>query len=398
MKTSSIITASLLGLAVTLPGAAAPLLPPRASDHVPSRLQAAPAPGMPLEEAPLAFAWQLDPQRPVTAPLPHIAISRGYWLTVDGSALRSGLPLPLSAPDALILVSPARHARALAPDAVQLHSEAGAAVAVSATGAAALRGIGMPVGEGTVTLRTGDGHAAGSFQLRAPQAAGQYVVQVQEPNSDLRLEVQADRLQGLAGEHITVRAQMAADGVEGLRRARSALQKGAALLVRPDGRSWSYPMQRADDGTLAATLPLPGEVGDVAGLWELQVFAEAGSALRDGKVAFSVARPTARFSGQARTVAGTRSVSLPVRAAAAGRYAASGTLFATARDGALRPVAQAQAAAWTPGAGGLVLELPFDQVPLPAGYGAPFELRHLLLQDQGRLAPVETRERALAFD
>ena len=47
------------------------------------------------------------------------------------------------------------------------------------------------------------------------------------------------------------------------------------------------------------------------------------------------------------------------------------------------------------GAGQLVL--PFDQAALPAGFGAPYELRDLQLQDQSRMAPIESRALALRF-
>ena len=53
----------------------------------------------------------------------------------------------------------------------------------------------------------------------------------------------------------------------------------------------------------------------------------------------------------------------------------------------------AHSAQWmSPGRGDLVLA--FDRTHLPAGYGAPFELRQLELNDQSRMAPVERRERA----
>ena len=47
------------------------------------------------------------------------------------------------------------------------------------------------------------------------------------------------------------------------------------------------------------------------------------------------------------------------------------------------------------GAGELLLA--FDTAALPGGYGAPFELRDLQLQDQGRMAPIESRAVAVRF-
>ena len=72
-------------------------------------------------------------------------------------------------------------------------------------------------------------------------------------------------------------------------------------------------------------------------------------------------------------------------------------MYATGRDGQLKPVAQAHAAAWFDGPGRGQLVLPFDQAALPAGFGAPYELRDLQLQDQSRMAPIESRALALKF-
>jgi len=41
--------------------------------------------------------------------------------------------------------------------------------------------------------------------------------------------------------------------------------------------------------------------------------------------------------------------------------------------------------------------LAFDREHVPAGYGAPFEVRQLELNDQTRLALVESRSRAVRF-
>ena len=50
-----------------------------------------------------------------------------------------------------------------------------------------------------------------------------------------------------------------------------------------------------------------------------------------------------------------------------------------------------------PGQDDRYLVLPFGQVPLPSGFGAPYELRDLRLQDQSRMAPIESRALALRF-
>ncbi|MGH8089669.1 MAG: DUF4785 family immunoglobulin-like domain-containing protein, partial [Stenotrophomonas sp.] len=95
--------------------------------------------------------------------------------------------------------------------------------------------------------------------------------------------------------------------------------------------------------------------------------------------------------------AARRQVRLPVQIGAPGRYEARGTLHATGPDGKLHPVAQAHSAAWFDAAGAGELLLAFDTVALPRGYAAPFELRDLQLQDQSRMAPIESRAVAVRF-
>jgi len=141
---------------------------------------------------------------------------------------------------------------------------------------------------------------------------------------------------------------------------------------------------------------VPASASQVKGLWELQVFGDVGDVPRDARTAFAVAQPTARFAGLFGVDAANLRVSLPVEAASPGRYEARGTLYATARDGSLRPVSQAHAAAWMD-AGDSMLILQFARSHLPAGYGAPFEVRQLELNDQGRMAPIEARERGARF-
>lgn len=395
---STLLAAAVLAVLSTASAQAAQPLRVAAGDQIPGGLVAAPLPADESEHAPLAFAWALDPAQPLQAPGPQAAISRSYWQQVDGAELQRGLELPLSAPDAVIQLSPAPGARALPASALQVRDPAGRSSVARSVDARQLQDAGMPVSDGSSMLRTGATSAAGAYRLQSAQAQGRYVVQVLEPNSPLRLEVQASQAQVLAGGNVQLQARLLEDGASAaaLRTRRGSLG-GEALLVAPDGRSWPQRLLRTTDGSLRAQVRIPAEASNTQGLWELQVFAQADGVLRDGKVAFAVARPTARFVGQAMPDPASRQVSLPLQVAAAGRYEARGTLYATAANGQLQPVAQAHAAAWFDGPGRGALVLPFDQAALPAGFGAPYELRDLQLQDQSRMAPIESRALALRF-
>lgn len=396
---SLLLGATVLAILSTAPAdAAQPLRTAAAGDQVPGALVAAPLPADESERAPLAFAWALDPAQVLLAPGAYTAVSRSYWQQVDGAQLQRGLALPLTAPDAVIQLSPAPGARALPASALRVRDPDGTSRVARSVDARQLQDTGMPASEGSRMLRTGTAGRAGVYRLQSAQAQGRYVVQVLEPNSPLRLEVQASQARVLAGGSVQLQARLVEDGAAPLQAgARRGGLGGEALLVAPDGRSWPQRLARTRDGSLQAQVRVPDDVGSVQGLWELQVFAQADGVLRDGKVAFAVAQPTARFAGQATPDPRSRRVSLPLQVAAAGRYEARGTLYASAADGQLRPVAQAHAAAWFDGPGPGHLVLPFDQATLPDGYGAPYELRDLQLQDQSRMAPIESRAIALRF-
>jgi hypothetical protein len=396
------IAAAVAAAMVALPlQAAQPLLPARSSDQVAPRVETAPLSGDAIERAPVSFAWALDPTQALAAPAPFVASSRSYWEMVDAATLQRGLDLPLTAPDAVIQVSPVPGARALAPEQWEVRDPAGVLAVDKVVDAQQLRAAGMRVGQGSAMVRTGSSAAVGNYRLQSAQAQGRYVVQVLEPNSTVALQLQADRQQVLAGGSVALTARLLDDGgsaalATGRATARALPAGGEALLVAPDGRSWPVPLVAGKEG-LRARVTIPQGIGRVQGLWELQAFVSANGVQRDAKVAFAVAQPTARFSGQVAVDSALRRVSLPLQIGAPGRYEARGTLYATGPDGQLHPVAQAHSAAWFDKAGNAELTLPFASVALPRGYAAPFELRDLQLQDQGRMAPIESRAVAVKF-
>ncbi|MCF7220264.1 DUF4785 domain-containing protein [Marilutibacter chinensis] len=370
--------------------AAQPLLPAGNDDQVPQRLAAAPVPAGDFERAPVSFSWLLDPAAELSKPAPHAAESREFWMTVDGATLERGVDLGLSAPGALIRVSPARGAAPIAPGRLQMQQAGGRAVALEAMASAEqLRATGMAVNPGTMVVRTDRTAAAGRYRLQAAGASGRYVVHVFEPDSDVVLHAQPRR------HHALGRGRMAVD-VEMRRGARGVPARAEALLVAPDGESFPVRLRLDKQGRGTADLRLPDHVPGQPGLWELQVFANDGETARDARTAFAVAVPTARLDGGYDADPRRLQVELPLDVAADGRYEVRGVLYATGPDGVRRPVSQSHSAAWL-AAGDGALTLKFDPAHLPAGYQAPFEVRQLELHDQTRMAPLEVREHGLRF-
>ncbi len=383
MRLSIAIALALLSFSAT---AAQPLRTAGAKDQAPSRLVALPAPSAQVERAPVSFSWKLDPTQALAASAPYVAQSREYWQTVDAAELDRGLQLKMSAPGSLIRISPTQGARALRTEELQINDSQGAAKVQNIASAKQLVDAGMDVQTGTVIAKLGDQEGADTYTVRVPKAQGQYLVHVFEPQSSDILRAGADRSHALAGSSLRFDVDFSRAG-----KLSSAL-KADAMLVAPDGRSW--PVALASNGNgLSANVKLPANVGTAPGLWELQVFANADGIQRDARTAFAVAAPTARFNGVFAFNAKTMRMALPVQIGSTGRYEARGTLFATAADGVMRPVSEAHSAAWMK-RGNSMLVLQFDRAHLPQGYGAPFEVRQLELNDQSRMAPLESRERA----
>lgn len=383
----TILSLALLVAAGHANAADAPMLPAAKNDQIPQRLATVAAPKAAAERAPVRFSWALDPNAELAAdPAPAAVESREYWQETDGAALQRGLQVATSAPGALIRVSPVAGAAPVGADSVRITRAGQNVGALKRTGAEQLQAAGLAVGAGTAAVQLAADAAPGPYAVQVAQARGRYVVHVFEPNSDVRLFARLNRDHALAGGSREIEVD--------LQRGKTALKaEGGALLVAPSGRSWPLALKAGGDGTLRGAVPLPGDAGDEpAGLWEVQVFAGDGTIQRDARTALAVAQPTARFDGAYAFDAHALSFALPLRAASAGRYEVRGTLYASDAKRTLRPVMIAHSAQWIDG-GAARIELAFDRAQLPKGYGAPFELRDVELNDQSRLAPIERRQR-----
>lgn len=402
--TRQTIKLATLAAAIALAGAVhaqdARLLPAARGD-VALRTLATDAPETPpsVERAPVHFAWALPADAgPIMAPTPYTAVSREYWKDVDGAALARGVTIHTTAPGALVLISPAGDgSRAVAPGALQVRQAGRAIAAKDATVALASQaaleaatGTGFAPGALGFQLRPALG--AGAFDLQLADARGRYVVHVREPDSAVALRVENPAPAYRTGDRVSLQASL--DSGAG----RATLDDIGGMLVAPDGRDFPLRTVRTRDG-IKLDAVLPQDASSVPGLWEAHVLAagEAGGAevLRDAKVAFEVTAPTARLRGRytARSDAsGQLMFDLPVEVGSPGRYEVRAVLYGTDARGELAPVAVGHAADWLGrGAGALTLVFPPEVI---GNASAPYELRQLGLNDQGRMGRLEYRERA----
>jgi hypothetical protein len=379
------------------------LLARNANDQVPVALRA-PASGKlataHLDRAPVAVSWALDAAQALDArPQAFTSESREYWIDASEAEMQAGLPLTLSAPGAVIRISPhgGKTRSAIVTSDLQL-SVAGRRL----DNASALRGLaseddlraaGMDAPQGSVALRLSDTVPSGTVRLALPTAQGSYLIHVHEPASKLVLKLGAERDSIVGAEPLRIHASLAG----------ATMQRIGGMISAPDGASQDLAFTRQADGSyLASVKPDFAHAGD-PGLWEVHAFAVSSGKLavpRDARTAFAVSVPVARFDGTVtrNDNVGKREVALRVgvETAIASRYQASAVLYGTGADGKLHPAAIAQSAAWLERGKGN-LDLRYDAASLATALGSPWELRDLRLINQADMGVLERRERALVL-
>lgn len=375
------------------------LAPPVADDLVISQLASGVrAPVADIERSALSYFQPLSADTRLETAPPHQAESREYWQRVDGQVLRGGYALALTAPGAVVLVSPASGAEPLVRSQFAIVSRSGPVAldqaADTLVDAAALQAAGMGVAPGSVGFRLRPGFEADAALVVAG-ALGHYLVHVFEPGSAdvVTARAVADTVHGGS----TVRVQVALAG--GAR-----IEAATGVLLSPSGQAFDVVYTSASDGSLLGTVALPADVGGEPGLWDLRTSVaasgRAGAFQRDVRTAVAVVAPVARLNGAVervvRRVDGAIELRFGIEVASVGRYELRGVLHGTDDKGALVPLGLAQAAAWLePGTGTLALAFP---VLSRDGINPPFQLRDLRLFDQARMGLLERRELALTFD
>ena len=386
------LTTSAILAVLSAPALAAPMLAPGPDDLVATRVVALPAPAGALERKPVSFGWALDPAATVAAQPAFVGESREWYQHVEAAQLRAGVAFDATAPGAVVRLSPLGTARPVATSSLQLRRDgrdvAPAQAFAKRADADTLKAAGFDPGAGSVVAQIDPALGAGRFEIRQGDAQGRYLLHVFEPDSAKVLHAGATRASVHAGGSIEVRARL--EGTAGT--------QFGGQLVSPSGRTVDLAFVAGADGLARASARLPGDAAVEAGLWEAQVFAEGRDGTvrvqRDGRAPIAVVQPTARLLGDVRVGRAGLGYALPVQVGAPGRYEVAATLFATGRDGLAHPVAQSASAAWLE-PGTHTLRLAYDRAHVPAGFGAPYELRGLTLKDQGRMGLLESRAVAL---
>lgn len=410
---NSLSAGLLLALAAATAGAqTATLLPADTGDLRPAGLatadRAVAAESLNTSTETVSMARSLDGDTVAAgsaAPRPFMAESRQYWVDATTTGLANGVDLPLSAPGALIRISPLEADGKVRLDPRQLELTLdGRPLQLKrdlelVTTGKQLRAASFQATPGSIAFRLRDAAGAGVLTLRSRRAGADIdsrsetplVIHVYEPDSPVVARISLPRQDYLAGEAVRFDYELASGGDT------LAVDSLQAVITDPSAGQ-SRTLTRSADGTaLTGTLP-DDTAGHPAGLWEAHVYLEGTvnglRVRRDVPAAFGVTLPTARLDGRASAATGDGlRIGLGMEVAQAGRYQVSGTVFGTAAGGELVAVARAESAGWlNAGSGELALEIDAGKL---AGYSAPWEVRGLRLADQGRLGLLEYRQRAV---
>ncbi|MDQ1920722.1 DUF4785 domain-containing protein [Massilia pseudoviolaceinigra] len=365
----------------------------------------------------VAVSWAAGAQ-PLAKPVPFAGESREYYTEVSGAELAAGVAIRTSAAQAVVRVQPtgaasARGVKPIDPRAIgvrtaqgkDFNNGAGMDMLVDAD---RLAKAGHGFAQGTSAFRLHPSLGAGSFTLRAdaPADAGaRYLVNVVEPASTVALTLRTDAVHYLHGQELVIHADAlepaARAAMPGAALQRRTLDKMAAVLVSPAGRTFPLEFKRGRDGLLTARHQLNADENPAPGLWEVRAGAEAGSGntavKRTLRMGVAVAMPQARFDGNVNLIdqADKLVARFGVEVGAGGRYEVRALLYGMV-NGAIAPVAVAHSAAWLePGAGNI--ELAYDAALL-AGVRGPYELRDLSLLDQSRVGLLHRQQRGLVID
>jgi hypothetical protein len=420
MMKQRILVGAMLAIFTAAPAFAAThaLLPAQPGDLVPTILRArtvervgpqlrhAPAspatPQIRMETQPVSISWALPHDSPVQSdPQPFTRSSREYWMDVSASDLQQGVKLPLTAPGALIRLSPGdAQVGRLQPDNVRVQLGQQTLNASDATSQLAdtqsLKAVGMDVPEASMVMKLKPELGSGVATLQVAAASGRYLVHVFEPQSAFTVTARADHNDLLLGGNVKLRVAMQDDGKP------LPLNAVGGFLRAPDGSTTLLIYRRQSDGSYAASAQ-PRSIPSTPGLWEVHSFTSGTNASgqevrRDTTTVFSAAVPDARLDGLVTTARASDKgidITLGVTARSASRFAVSGVLYGRDDSGRMVPAAFAQSAAvLSSGSGKLVLH--YDAASI-VGVDAPYELHDLRLQDQPAVGLLERHAVALRF-
>jgi len=248
------------------------------------------------------FSWAVSGKiDQKAASKPYVGESRGYWMQVSDVELSKGVDIFTSAPGSVVKITPQAGSAAIDPVDMELRDSRGGIFRGSeamdlVVGDAQMRASGTPFPRGTSAFRVSAKRTPGHYTLHAASLKStgkqRYHIHVQETNSDVVLQMQANADTYLYGQAI--------DAHSSLKNSQQALpiDKVKGYMLSPDGAVLPMNFKRSKKGTFAVSLPLTQQAAAAPGLWEVHTEVEGRvngvKVLRHVKTAFNYVIPQAR--------------------------------------------------------------------------------------------------------
>ncbi len=408
-----VITTWLLATTFCL-NASASTQKPFDMDSMSVKLQARAQPTKHLEQAPVHFSfsengevWKEQKTNPV-----HIA-SDEYWMQVSGAQLKQGVDLDITIPEAIVrfsaLTPPApagrnssplsrqalqrQRALPLDPDQLVLFRKGNRLKSAKRSIVPEEKLAVSGIFQKTSAMRLKKQIGVGRFTIRSTQNlidSDQYMVNVKEKGSDKVLNLTAPRLALLNSEILNFKASLRKSGK------RVSKAKYQAYLKSPSGQKIKLTLKGGAKKGWWIQLPNSLQPSQPGVLHELYIMANAGAGearlKRAGKLAFSLATPTAQLEKFVPLVIDDIAAEATLNVASPGRYELRGTLYGTDETGHLRSIMRSHSAYWLePGQHTIPLKL--DPAILEAsGLYAPFKVMNVELMDQNQFALLHRQE------
>jgi len=375
-------------------------------------LTAPPAPLLNKNKESVNFSWAINSGY---VPNPTNVLSSSeesveYWQNISGRELNLGLKVYTSAPGALVRITEkgknlsglqAKTLAGLQPLDLDIITPRGKkmtngrAMSLKAS-PQTLRDAGSPFPNGTTGFKFKENLGSGTFILKNNQKLNpnkEYVLHVFDKNSQQRLSVTRNQSTYKVGDMLTLEGDLT-NNYKGMN-----INSVTGFVLSPSGKTMPLKIKQGSNGQFKAALPL-NQKAEYGGLYEAYIDASTmnqGQAIkRRVKTAFAISNPTASMHA----VSGTLQQGLPVtlKIKDVGRYEVRGVLYGMNNQGRSIPFMAASSAQWFDrGQQNLVLK--FDQAIIAkSGLKAPFEIKHLQLFDQSRMASLQLMNTAIGIN
>ena len=353
------------------------------------------APQHKVEQKSLHFSQSLAKNSTLSfAEKPYTSTSDEYWLEVSGKQLNSGVALAITKPGALIRLSgkkgknPAQvESIAIDPEQIELSKGKNKLSNAFSQKVSQQQFATANIFPNSSAVKLDQNIGRGEFKLKVNQTLNsdeRYLVNVKEKGSEHKLTLSIPKQTFVAEQNIML--DMAINNSQG----KLTNGKHNAHIKTPSGEMLAVNYKEVN-GKYSIKLPEMDSNENYGKLYELHIASQGNDnglkVNRNGKVAFAIARPTAKMTGNIAVKLTHAMVELEI--ASAGRYEISAIVTGVNKQGKAQQVMLSRSAHYLQ-PGQQQVNLNFDtQLLKKSQVLPPYQLSELRLVDQSRMALLQ---------